>query len=48
MTNKITMLKEQINEQREWGHHKVADLLAAELATIPQSWIDCSIEEESQ
>jgi hypothetical protein len=38
--------------QREWGHNKVADLLADDLAAqlelLPQSWIDSSTEEESQ
>ncbi len=36
--NKIECLKQGIKEQREWGNHKVADLLAAELEKIPKVW----------
>jgi hypothetical protein len=49
--NKITILKKQIEEQREWGHNKVADLLAddlaAQLALIPDCWKDVSEEDAS-
>ena len=36
--NKVDVLKEGIKTQREWGNHKVADLLAAELTKIPECW----------
>jgi hypothetical protein len=41
--NKISSLKKQIEEEREWGNNNVADLLAsdlqAEIERTPRCWL---------